>query len=103
MSQRTSSALATPPRGIRWSAAAIAAVALVVAACAGSTGSTTPSAEASTGASDAPAGAVQDLAITGTEYAFAAPASIPAGLTKVTLTNDGPVTFWLQVPPRPVG
>ena len=22
---------------------------------------------------------------------------------QVTLTNDGPVTFWLQVPPRPVG
>lgn len=22
---------------------------------------------------------------------------------KVTLTNDGPVTFWLQVPPKPVG
>jgi D-tyrosyl-tRNA(Tyr) deacylase len=22
---------------------------------------------------------------------------------QVTLTNDGPVTFWLQIPPRPVG
>ena len=97
MTQRPRSAPITPVRGIRWSAAVLAAVALVVAACSGSTSSAEPSAAASAATSDAPAGAVQDLAITGTEYAFAGPASIPAGLTKVTLTNSGAEEHQAQV------
>jgi len=93
VTQRRTSAPTTPNRGIRWSAAVLAATALLVAACSGSTGSAAPSAAAS----DAPAAAVQDLAITGTDYAFAAPASIPAGLTKVTLTNSGAEEHQSQV------
>jgi plastocyanin len=97
VTQRPSPAspMAGPQRGIKWTALALGAAAvLAVAACSGSTGaSSAPSA----GASDAPAGGVQDLAITGTEYAFAGPASIPAGLTKVSLTNSGAEEHQAQV------
>lgn len=71
-----------------WPALAFA-VALIAAACTG-----TPSVSVAPGASASSApsgstGAVQDLKITGKEYAFEAPASIPAGPTRITLVNAG--------------
>jgi plastocyanin len=42
-------------------------------------------------------GTIQDLAVSGKEFAFEAPASIPAGLTKVILTNDGAEEHQAQV------
>ncbi len=88
-----------------------AAVALV--ACSGSPATTTaptvtppttssaaPSTEPSAEPSAAPtasAATIQDLAITGKEYAFEAPASIAAGPTKVTLTNAGQEEHQAQI------
>jgi plastocyanin len=70
----------------------IAIVALLAVACGGTGGSAAPSAEAS-----APAGAVTELAVTGTEYAFEAPASVASGPTRITLTNDGAEEHQAQV------
>lgn len=55
-----------------------------------------PSVEPSASAS-APAAKVQDLAIHGKDFAFDAPASIPAGPTKVTLTNAGKEEHQAQI------
>jgi plastocyanin len=103
-----------PWRG-HWSAGVlVAATAIALLACSGTTASGSPSAGASTAPSAAPsqapseapseapsvapsAAAVQDLAITGTDFAFQAPTSIPAGLTKVTLTNAGKEEHQAQV------
>lgn len=93
-------------RHTRFAAGALAlASVLALAACSpapASTPSAAPASSAPPSASTAPessapasvapsaaAGAVQDLAITGTDFAFDAPATIPAGVTKVTLTNTG--------------
>jgi plastocyanin len=112
-----------PKRLGGWGAAALAlATSFALVACSASpAGSTAPSAvpasEAPASASAAPesaapsasasapasvepspsAAAVQDLAVTGTEYAFEAPASIPAGITKITLTNAGKEEHQAQV------
>ena len=56
--------------------------------------STAPSASAEASASTAPSaapssGAAAALAVTGKEYAFDLPASVPAGVTAITLTNAG--------------
>jgi plastocyanin len=50
--------------------------------------SVAPSAVPSEAAS-APTGTVQDLALIGKDFAFEGPTTIPAGLTKITLTNEG--------------
>jgi plastocyanin len=106
-------------RPARWAAAAIAlGTALALAACSSPpAASTTPSAaapsQAPSSASTAPessapaasasvepsasAAAAQDLAITGTDFAFEAPATIPAGPTKITLTNAGKEEHQAQV------
>lgn len=52
--------------------------------------------EASPSASSS-AGTAQELAITGTDFAFEAPASVPAGVTRVTLTNAGAEEHQAQV------
>ncbi|MGP1675091.1 MAG: hypothetical protein ACTS8Z_07755 [Candidatus Limnocylindrales bacterium] len=90
----------------------VAASAIALVACSSTPAASTapsvavPSASASTSAepsvepSTAPsasAAAVQDLAITGKEFAFEAPASIPAGPTKVTLTNAGKEEHQAQI------
>jgi plastocyanin len=41
--------------------------------------------------------ALQDFEITGTDFAFEMPASIPAGLTSITLTNEGQEEHQAQV------
>lgn len=80
-----STATSARRRGPRWSLAALAlAGSLAFAACSTTGASMAPSAEASEAAVS-----VQDLAVAGKEFAFELPASIPAGLTKITLTNDG--------------
>ena len=68
----------------------------VVAPSASAPASVEPSALASALAS-APAATVQDLAIRGKDFAFEAPASIPAGPTKVTLTNAGQEEHQAQI------
>jgi plastocyanin len=55
------------------------------------------SVEPSASASAATGGEVQDLAVTGTDFAFSAPTSIPAGITKITLTNDGAEEHQAQI------
>ncbi len=116
MSERTTRAsiLATGrPRGARWATAVLTlASVLALTACsntpsASTAPSTAPSSPSPAPSSAAPsepavspsasAAAVQDLAITGTDFAFEAPASIPAGLTKVTLTNSGKEDHQVQV------
>jgi len=84
---------ATPTRRLAATALTMVAV-LALAACSGST----PSAGAS-GSPDAsaPAGGVQDLEITGTDFAFQAPASVPAGPTKITLVNAGKEVHQAQI------
>lgn len=94
------------PRRLRFAAGGLVLMsALALTGCAGTpAASTAPSpASAAPSASTAPssaapsspavpsasAAAVQDLAITGTDFAFQAPATIPAGPTKITLTNSG--------------
>lgn len=113
-----------PKRRARWLAGGLAlSLALALAACSGSTGASTapsgaasdaapsasaapessaPAASGSAEASGSPAASpssadVQDLAVTGTEFAFEAPASIPAGITKITLTNAGQEEHQAQV------
>ena len=86
-----------PQRGQRWSAAVLAATALLVAACGGATGSVAPSGAATAETTAGVGGTIQDLAVTGKEFAFEAPASIPAGLTKIILTNDGAEEHQAQV------
>ncbi len=108
----------------RWSAAALTIAALLTVAACSSSGasgapaaSSAPSAAASTAPSvapsvEAPASAaasapaasassaatgVQDLAITGKDFAYEAPASIPAGVTTVTLTNAGKEEHQAQI------
>ncbi len=56
-----------------------------------------PSEAPSQAPSEAPAGTVQDLAVEGADFKFHAPASIPAGLTKITLTNVGQEEHQAQV------
>lgn len=96
-----------------WSASAlVAALAIALVACSSTpTASTAPSVvppSASAPASVEPsvepsaepsvtAAAVQDLAVTGKEFAFELPASIPAGPTKVTLTNAGAEEHQAQI------
>jgi uncharacterized cupredoxin-like copper-binding protein len=60
-------------------------------AAASSAPSTAPSVETSAAASASAAagGAVNELAITGKEFAFEGPTSVPAGVTRITLTNAG--------------
>ncbi|HYH93108.1 MAG TPA: hypothetical protein VD763_08115 [Candidatus Saccharimonadales bacterium] len=53
--------------------------------------------EAASVAPSASAAAAQDLAVTGSDFAFQAPASIPAGLTKLTLTNAGAEEHQAQI------
>jgi len=87
-----------PRASARWAAAALS-VGLVVslAACSGTTGASTAPSAASAPASAAAGGTVQDLAVTGKDFAFELPASIPAGLTKITLTNAGKEEHQAQV------
>ena len=57
--------------------------------------STAPASEAP---SAEPSGAaMQEFEITGTDFAFAMPATIPAGLTSITLTNEGQEEHQAQV------
>ncbi len=69
----------------------LGATVALVAACSSTPGASTPANPS------ASAGAVQDLAVTGKEYAFEAPASVPAGPTRVTLTNAGKEEHQVQV------
>lgn len=69
----------------------LGATVALVAAC-----SSTPGASAPTNASPS-AGSIQDLAVTGKEYAFEAPAAVPAGPTRITLTNAGKEEHQVQV------
>lgn len=63
------------------------AAALLIAACSGTpTGSAASSAPA---ASPSAGGTTGELAITGTDFAFELPASVPAGVTKITMKNAG--------------
>lgn len=89
----------------RASLALAAALAVGLAACTpapATSPSTAPASAAAPSASTEPetsapastepsaaAGTVQDLAVTGTDFAFDAPASIPAGVTDIILTNSG--------------
>ncbi len=113
MTDRLSPRIEPARRGRRPLAALAAAAIFVIAACSGTGASTAPSvapvseapasvAPASIAPSVAPsasaaAATVQDLAVEGTDFAFALPASIPAGLTKVTLTNAGAEEHQAQV------
>jgi plastocyanin len=91
----------------RWPAQLLTAAAtvLLVAACSSTGASTAPSgaatgapSPAASGAASAPAaGTVQDLAVTGKEFAFDMPATIPAGPTRITLTNAGQEEHQAQV------
>jgi plastocyanin len=74
---------------------AAAASMLLAAACSGTTASSPPASAA--GSAPAAGGTVQDLAVEGQDFAFVAPASIPAGLTKITLTNTGQEEHQAQV------
>ena len=82
----------------------VVASGLLVVACSGSSSSASPppstatsaapsapaEPSASTAASAAPSSAAAStLAVTGKEYAFDLPASVPAGVTAITLTNAG--------------
>ncbi len=82
----------------------VVASGILVVACSGSSSSgspattaapsaatsATPSAPAEASASAAPSSAASGtLAVTGKEYAFDLPASVPAGVTAITLTNAG--------------
>ncbi len=82
----------------------VVASGMLVVACSGSSSSgspattaapsaatsATPSAPAEASASAAPSSAASGtLAVTGKEYAFDLPASVPAGVTAITLTNAG--------------
>jgi plastocyanin len=70
------------------------------ASASGSTSPSTsesPSASASAAASGSAAGAGQDLAIEAKEYAFDAPASIPAGPTHIVVKNVGKEDHQAQV------
>ena len=118
MTQRSTIEPTTPTsrsRG-RWSAAALAIAALLTVAACSTSGATSapsaaasaaPSAAASVAPSVAPSAAapsassatttVQDPAVTGKEYAFEVPASIPAGVTKITLTNAGKEEHQAQI------
>ncbi len=58
--------------------------------------SSAPPASASV-APSASGAAAQELAVTGTDFAFQASASIPAGVTKVTLTNSGAEEHQAQI------
>jgi plastocyanin len=71
------------------------------------TSTVVPASEAPASPSEAPASeapsaepsaaALQEFAITGTDYAFEMPATIPAGLTSITLTNEGKEEHQAQV------
>ena len=87
-----------------------AALAIVLGACSPAAPTTAPATSAAPSAITAPetsapastapsaaVGTVQDLAITATDFAFDAPATIPAGTTKVTLTNAGKEEHQAQV------
>lgn len=111
---RSNSPSATgPKRHARWgiTALTLAATFALVACSSAPTASTAPSAapaseapsspsaaaESSAPAASPSAAAAQDLAITGTDFAFEAPASIPAGPTKITLTNAGQEEHQAQI------
>lgn len=106
MFQRSARPMAPSTRSVvaRFGACSVALLStLALAGCAGSPGATSspsapatsspaPSASPATSPSAEPsasAGEVQELAVTGTDFAFEAPATIPAGPTKITLTNEG--------------
>ncbi|MGK2849899.1 MAG: hypothetical protein ACSLFN_03175 [Candidatus Limnocylindrales bacterium] len=92
---RASTAPEPPGRAGRLAMSALTMVAVfALGACAGST----PSAGASGSAdASAPAGGVQDLEITGTDFAFETPASVPAGPTRITLVNAGKEEHQAQI------
>ncbi len=100
MTEPTSPASSETTRHRRWPAAILtAATVVLLAACSGTTGASgSPAPAASTAASAPPAaGTTQDLAVTGKEFAFDLPASIPAGVTKITLTNAGKEEHQAQI------
>lgn len=82
------------------SRAGLAAVAIALAACGGdkppADDSTPSAAPAGTGAT-VEAGGPNVLMVTASDYAFDAPAQVPAGLTAIRLVNKGPSLHHIQL------
>ena len=112
MSERSSHRAITRRRSGRIAVSGVALLSLfALVGCGSSTGaSVSPSAAAPSSAAPSPSASasasaepsassaeVQDLAVTGTDFAFDAPATTPAGPTKITLTNEGQEEHQAQV------
>jgi len=90
--------MSTRPRRDLWSVWAMAIVAtLAFVACTGTPSASTAATAAPSSAPSALGAAVQDLEIKATDFAFQAPPSIPAGPTRITLSNAGKEEHQAQI------
>ena len=89
---------ASRPRRNLWSVSAMTIVAaLAFVACTGTPSASTAATATPSSAPSASGAGVQELEIKGTDFAFQAPPSIPAGATRITLSNAGKEEHQAQI------